>query len=216
MEKFADKLSEKDASLLHRTSRTIITQVDAMKQMVNDFRDYAKLPVAVLEPMDLNNFFRELEDFYCTAGTPLSMALEQGLPKIAGDAGQLRQVLHNIISNAIDATAGQESVEIRLSSTGVRRPDGKVEAIRVVLEDNGPGFSPNILARAFEPYTTTKPTGTGLGLPMVKKIIEEHHARITLGNRTDLKGDVLGAQIVIVFPCLEPKIEDPSSVVQNS
>ena len=214
--KLSGKLDEKNEALLHRTTGTIVTQVDAMKQMVNDFRDYAKLPVAVLEPMDLNNFFRELEDFYCTAGTPLSMALEQGLPKIAGDAGQLRQVLHNIISNAIDATAGQESVEIRLSSTGVRRPDGKVEAIRVVLEDNGPGFSPNILARAFEPYTTTKPTGTGLGLPMVKKIIEEHHARITLGNRTDLKGDVLGAQIVIVFPCLEPKIEDPSSVVQNS
>ena len=165
--------------------------------------------------MDLNQFFGELEEFYSTAGTPLTVALEQGLPKIAGDAGQLRQVLHNIISNAIDATQGQERVEIRLSSTGIRRPDGTIEAIRVVLEDNGPGFSPHILARAFEPYTTTKPTGTGLGLPMVKKIIEEHHARITLGNRTDLKGDVLGAQIVIVFPCLPPKIENSSSSVQN-
>ncbi len=198
--KLADKLSDKDAALLHRTSRTIITQVDAMKQMVNDFRDYAKLPEAVLVPMNINAFFRELEEFYATAGTPLSVSLEEGLPAIAGDAGQLRQVMHNLVGNAMDATSGCAKREIHLTTTGLRRPDGKIEAVRVVLEDNGSGFSPNILARAFEPYTTTKPTGTGLGLPMVKKIIEEHHGRITIGNRTDLQGNVLGAQIVIVLP----------------
>ena len=198
--KLADKLNEKDAALLHRTSRTIITQVDAMKQMVNDFRDYAKLPAAVLEPMDLNAFFRELEEFYTTAGTPLKVSLEEGLPPVSGDAGQLRQVVHNIVSNAVDATAGLRQPEIRITTVGVRRPDGKIEAVRVVVEDNGPGFSANILSCAFEPYTTTKPTGTGLGLPMVKKIIEEHHGRISIGNRTDLRGAVLGARIVIVLP----------------
>ena len=108
--------------------------------------------------------------------------------------------MHNLVGNAMDATSGCAKREIHLTTTGLRRPDGKIEAVRVVLEDNGSGFSPNILARAFEPYTTTKPTGTGLGLPMVKKIIEEHHGRITIGNRTDLQGNVLGAQIVIVLP----------------
>ena len=104
------------------------------------------------------------------------------------------------VSNAVDATAGLRQPEIRITTVGVRRPDGKIEAVRVVVEDNGPGFSANILSCAFEPYTTTKPTGTGLGLPMVKKIIEEHHGRISIGNRTDLRGAVLGARIVIVLP----------------
>ncbi len=214
--KLAGKLNEKDAALLTRTSRTIITQVDAMKQMVNDFRDYAKLPAAVLVPMDINAFVRELEEFYATAGTPLVVSLEEGLPPIAGDAGQLRQVVHNIVGNAVDATQGLEHPEIRLTTSGVHRPDGKIEAVRITIEDNGPGFSANILARAFEPYTTTKPTGTGLGLPMVKKIVEEHHGRITIGNRTDLTGAVLGAQIVIVVPRMPPASTADAAPDQNA
>ena len=76
-------------------------------------------------------------------------------------------------------------------------------SVRVVLEDNGPGFSPDILSRAFEPYITTKATGTGLGLPMVKKIIEEHHAKVTVMNRTDKDGHVCGASITMIFPGLQ-------------
>ena len=198
--KLADKLNDHDRALLQRTSNTIVTQVDALKQMVNDFRDFAKLPTASLKPLQLQNFISELMELYVTAGTRVQVSVEPSLPIILGDAAQLRQVLHNLIGNAVDATAERSDPHIALSVSRITRDDGATAAVRMILEDNGPGFTPSILARAFEPYVTTKPTGTGLGLPMVKKIIEEHHAKIILGNKTDLKGTVLGAQIVINFP----------------
>lgn len=195
--KLASKLDEHDAALLKRTSNTIITQVDAMKQMVNDFRDYAKLPTANLVPTNLNAFLEDLTAFYATAGTRLDVRIEADLPPILADAAQLRQVMHNLIGNAVDATETVAEPAIGLTVTKVRAEGGAVTALRIVLEDNGPGFAPNILAKAFEPYTTTKPTGTGLGLSMVKKIVDEHHAKIVLSNKTD---GTNGAQIVMIFP----------------
>ena len=106
------------------------------------------------------------------------------------------------MGNAIDATAGLTHADIRLSAAAVRNRAGDAKAVRITIEDNGPGFSENILSKAFEPYVTTKPTGTGLGLPMVKKIIEEHHAKIALNNKTDGEGRITGALIPMIFPVL--------------
>lgn len=202
--KLSGKLDEKNEALLHRTTSTIVTQVDAMKQMVNDFRDFAKLPEAVLKPLDLNVFLKDLAEFYHSAGTPLQLHCEESLPEICGDANQLRQVFHNLISNAVEAI-GANQPEAFIGLTACQQThNGVVSGVRVTLSDNGGGFTPSVLAKAFEPYVTTKPTGTGLGLPMVKKIIDEHHGRISLANRTKLSGEVIGAQITLVFP-LSPR-----------
>ncbi len=198
--KLTGRLDEKNEALLHRTTRTIVTQVDAMKQMVNDFRDYAKLPEAVLQPLDLKAFLEQLAEFYQSSGTRIELFCQGDLPEIAGDANQLRQVFHNLISNSLEAI-GENNPEPFIGLTAAAQmQNGAVTGVRITLTDNGSGFTPSVLAKAFEPYITTKPTGTGLGLPMVKKIIDEHHARITLGNRTEINGRVVGAQITLVFP----------------
>ncbi|MDO4936347.1 MAG: ATP-binding protein [Sutterellaceae bacterium] len=198
--KLADKLDEHDAALLKRTSNTIVTQVDALKQMVNDFRDFAKLPTASLKPANLADIIAEAVELYASGGTHVDIKIDSDLPMILADSAQLKQVLHNLIGNAIDSTAEVKKPEISLSVVKVAKTSGLVRTVRMILEDNGPGFTPSILAHAFEPYVTTKPTGTGLGLPMVKKIIEEHHAKITLSNKTDMHDNVLGARVVVIFP----------------
>lgn len=207
--KLADKLNEHDAALLKRTSNTIVTQVDALKQMVNDFRDFAKLPTANLKPTRLEDIVNEAIELYATAGTHIDVKFEPNLPMILADAAQLKQVLHNLIGNAIDSTAETQNPLLSLTVMKIAKTGGHIRTIRMVLEDNGPGFAPGILAHAFEPYVTTKPMGTGLGLPMVKKIIEEHHAKITLSNKTDAHGNVSGARIVIIFPV-------PTSVAEET
>lgn len=206
--KLGGKLDEKDTALLHRTTSTIINQVDAMKQMVNDFRDYAKLPNATLEPLDLTALLDELISLYITAGSPLVAELDRTLPGIMGDTTQLRQVIHNLISNAVDAIGETDNACIRVITepTGYSSA-GTPRAIRLRIEDNGPGFSPSILSKAFEPYTTTKASGTGLGLPMVKKIVEEHHAKILISNLTDDAGNIRGASVSMVFP-IPGKVEN--------
>lgn len=206
--KLTGRLDEKNEALLHRITGTIVTQVDAMKQMVNDFRDFARLPEAVLQPLDLNVFLKDLADFYHSAGTMLQLHCEETLPEIVGDANQLRQVFHNLISNAVEAMGPNQPDPFIGLSAAVQMHDGDISGVRVTLTDNGPGFTPSVLAKAFEPYVTTKPTGTGLGLPMVKKIIDEHHGRISVGNRTQIDGEVIGAEITLVFPLAEHAIED--------
>lgn len=197
--KLEDRLTnEADQVVLRRAISTITSQVDALKQMVNDFREYAKLPVAQLKPIDLNAFIEDCAQLYHEAGIDIRTHLAPNLPTIEGDQAQLRQVLHNLISNSIDAAEG-EKAEISVSTQPETGP-GERRAIRLVIRDNGCGFSEAILNKAFEPYVTTKETGTGLGLPMVKKILDEHHARITLSNQTDATGMMIyGARIDILF-----------------
>lgn len=198
--KLTGKLDEKNEALLHRTTGTIVTQVDAMKQMVNDFRDFAKLPEAVLKPLNLKLFLAEVVDFYHSAGTEVQLHCDGNLPEIGGDTNQLRQVFHNLISNSVEAIGRNSPDPFICLTAELQMQNGTATGVRVTLTDNGGGFSPSVLAKAFEPYITTKPTGTGLGLPMVKKIMDEHHARISLGNRTEVNGEVIGAKITLVFP----------------
>ena len=196
-----NKLSEEsDINLLHRTIATITTQVDALKQMVNDFREYAKIPTAKLSRLSLNAFLEEVAQLYHEADVPVRLELDNMIPLIEADPAQLRQVLHNLISNSVDATEGdrpQIVIETKHIGTGTAA-DGSAVLLRI--SDNGVGFSSAILDKAFEPYITTKEIGTGLGLPMVKKILDEHNASIRLSNKTDPTGClVMGAQVDIIF-----------------
>ncbi|MGT2469465.1 PAS domain-containing sensor histidine kinase [Paraburkholderia steynii] len=203
--KLTDKLSPSDADVLKRGATTIVNQVAAMKQMVDDFRDYARTPPAVLSNLQLNELVSEVLTLYGIeeGKTPIVVELAD-LPVIRGDATQLRQVIHNLLQNAQDAVAdiGQPRVLLETRTVEYGDPDaeGKVSvAVRLTVSDNGPGFSARILTRAFEPYVTTKAKGTGLGLAMVKKIVDEHGARIDIRNRLKA-GDVIeGAQISILF-----------------
>ena len=202
--KLENKLMPTDASILKKSTDTIVNQVTAMKRMVDDFRNYAKIPPAVLVELDLNVLVAEILQLYL-AGDGCDMihaSLTPDLPKIMGDATQLRQVIHNLLQNAQDAVMERAStndpprIDVVTESISYQSSDGFLRtAVRLLISDNGTGFPPKILARAFEPYITSKPRGTGLGLPMVKKIIDEHGGRIDLQNRSDVKG----AKILILL-----------------
>jgi len=174
--KLAGKLGNGDAEMLARGTQTIINQVQAMKRMVDDFRDYARLPAPAVAPLDLNGLIGEVLGLYETSSAHIESRLAASLPPVLGDATQLRQIIHNLLRNAEDALEG--------------RPDGQISILteasgrcaRLLIGDNGPGFPVELLPRVFEPYVTTKARGTGLGLPIVKKIVEEHQGSIEISN----------------------------------
>lgn len=208
--KLADKLDPVDAALLNRSTATIVNQVAAMKQMVDDFRDYARTPPAILAPLDLNALIEEILNLYLNGDGRdiIQPALTPMLPMVMGDATQIRQVIHNLLQNAQDAISERTdnttppSIRIITEEIHYRNADGEVStAVQIQIIDNGNGFPAPILARAFEPYVTSKPRGTGLGLPMVKKIIDEHGGRIDIQNR----GDDKGAKIAILLLKLAPE-----------
>jgi nitrogen fixation/metabolism regulation signal transduction histidine kinase len=192
--KLASKLSNGDAEMLARGTQTIIGQVQAMKRMVDDFRDYARMPAPEVAPLDLNGLLGEVMGLYESSAVQFSVVLGEALPPVLGDATQLRQIIHNLLRNAEDALEGRE--------------DGRVEVItelagrcaRLRITDNGPGFPVELLPRIFEPYVTTKARGTGLGLPIVKKIVDEHQGSIEISNAPDG-----GAQIDIRLPLVRDK-----------
>ena len=189
--KLQDKLGEQDAQILARSTDTIIKQVAAMKEMVEAFRNYARAPALKLEKQDLNKIIEEVLLLY-EAGACTFDAVFSNIPAVMyADTTAIRQVLHNIFKNAAEAAeeAAQPEVHIHTDNT-----DGK---ITLTVANNGKSFSKDMLANAFEPYVTDKPTGTGLGLPVVKKIVEEHGGRIALSNPAEG-----GACVKITLPAL--------------
>jgi len=190
--KLADKVGSRDAEMLDRATQTIISQVDAMKGMVDAFSQYARTPETRLQPLDVNALVREVLGLYEGHGLEIRQQLTDRLPVVLGDHGQLRQVIHNLVQNAEDAVEREEAPVITVS-TGAG--DGKV---RLGVTDNGAGFPEHILARAFEPYVTTKPKGTGLGLAIVRKIVEEHHGMIQIE-----KAEPQGTRVSVTLPAAE-------------
>ena len=217
--KLAGRVAAPEAAVLERGVTTIVNQVAAMKRMVDDFRDYAKTPSASMSALDLNALVAEVMTLYdvhaehsksgvaalgeSDADRSVLPTLELGadLPLIVGDATRLRQVIHNLVQNAQDATHDRAvprivvATEIIVSrAVGVNPAPQREPMVRLTVSDNGSGFPARILARAFEPYVTTKSRGTGLGLAVVKKIADEHQARVELKN-----GEEGGATVAIVF-----------------
>jgi nitrogen fixation/metabolism regulation signal transduction histidine kinase len=174
--KLAPKLGSGDAEMLQRSTQTIVNQVGALKNMVDAFRQYARMPEPVLQDIDINALLHEVLTLYESLAGWIRVELEPGLPHLVGDSAQLRQVIHNLLQNAQDALAGSDNPSIVVRS---ERADG---ALRVTITDNGGGFPEQLMRRAFEPYVTTKPKGTGLGLVIVKKIVEEHGGTVQIAN----------------------------------
>jgi nitrogen fixation/metabolism regulation signal transduction histidine kinase len=175
--KLADQLTGASRELLDRATQTIVNQVEAMKNMVNDFRDYARTPLPQLAAVDLTALLGEVLGLYEESRAAIAVVpAPTPVPPVLADANQLRQVLHNVLTNAQDALAGVAAARIAISTV---QDAGRV---RLTVRDNGPGFPPQILSRAFEPYVTTKSRGTGLGLAIVKKIVDDHGGEIRLAN----------------------------------
>ena len=189
--KLQDKLGEQDAQILARSTDTIIKQVAAMKEMVEAFRNYARAPSLKLEKQDLNKIIEEVLLLY-EAGACTFDAVFSNIPAVMyADTTAMRQVLHNIFKNAAEAAEEAAQPEVHIHTANA---DGQ---ITLTVTNNGKSFSKDMLANAFEPYVTDKPTGTGLGLPVVKKIVEEHGGRIALSNPAEG-----GACVKITLPAL--------------
>ena len=190
--KLAGKLMNGDADMLARGTQTIINQVQAMKRMVDDFRDYARLPVPEVEPLDLNALITEVLGLYESSVVAIGTQFAGDLPKVLGDATQLRQVIHNLLRNSEDALEGRDAAAIRIVT------ERAGQQARLLIVDNGPGFPVELLPRIFEPYVTTKARGTGLGLSIVKKIVDEHQGTIEISNAPEG-----GARIDIRLPLVK-------------
>ncbi len=198
--KLTGKVDGPEQALLSKSVKTIIDQVEAMKRLVNEFRDFARLPTAELKALDLNALVAEVLQLYGneTLRVPVQMALDPRIPRVMGDSQQLRQVLHNLLQNAQDATETAGSIA---NEHGVIVKTQWLETlgrVRLSVLDFGTGFPENILKRAFEPYVTTKSKGTGLGLAVVKKIADEHGTRVEISNRI-VNGKVVGAKVSLSF-----------------
>jgi len=187
--KLEPKLSAADADILVRSTQTIVSQVTALKRMVDSFSQYAHTPGPALQRLDLNALIREVLVLYESLGSVVVLNLADSLPSIQGDAILIRQVVHNLLQNAQDALAETSVPRIDVVTT---LREGRIE---LAVTDNGSGFPEHLMKRAFEPYVTTKPRGTGLGLSIVRKIIEEHNGEITLSNVAPR-----GARVTILLP----------------
>ena len=187
--KLTAKLPEADADILRRHTGTIVSHVAALKGMVDDFTQYAHAARMNARAVNLNDLVREVLVLYESMGMAIEARLQENVPPILADPSMLRQVLHNLFQNAIDALAGVENPRILVSTslgTG---------GVLLTVRDNGAGIAEGVMGRIFEPYVTTKPKGTGLGLAIVKKIVDEHHGRILVEN---VKPH--GATVSIVLP----------------
>lgn len=208
--KLKGKLDDLDDAVLHKSVKTIVDQVDAMKRLVNEFRDYARLPSADLKPVQLNALISDLMVLYTNEPSdqvpraPVITVLDPTCPRILGDEQQLRQVIHNLLQNAQDACEVKGVVQQGALVSLRTEWNVSRSRVRLTVTDTGPGFEPNILKRAFEPYVTTKAKGTGLGLAVVKKIADEHAAKIELANVIQ-DGEIKGAQVSLSF-ALESKV----------
>ncbi|MCJ7451111.1 MAG: ATP-binding protein [Steroidobacteraceae bacterium] len=185
--KLMPSMNEKDAQLLDRGTETIVQQVEAMKEMVNAFSEYARAPRFEMANVSLNKLVTEVTDLYraqvAGRGVRLRVTLDPALTTVVADQGRLRQLLHNLLTNAVEALEGHPDGEVRVETH--LAVGGEVDVAEFVVEDNGPGFPRELIGQVFDPYVTTKARGTGLGLAIVRKIVEEHGGSIEADNRQE-------------------------------
>ena len=183
--KYLDTMTDDEAQVLDRATHTIVQQVEAMKEMVNAFSDYARAPDLDIGSFDMDKLVHQVVDLYRAQERKIKIVLtsDPSMPKIEADAGRVRQILHNLIRNAIEALENSESgrIDVHVSAAEF---DG-VDVLQIKVEDNGPGFQEGSENQIFDPYVTTKPKGTGLGLAIVKKLVEEHIGSIRAYNRKE-------------------------------
>lgn len=202
--KFENKMEDKDAQMLTRSTETIVQQVKAMKEMVNAFTDYARAPQTDMQKLDFNKLIYEVTEMYKMPELKMQRELDDRAPIIQADAARLRQLLHNLVKNSLEAMEGQNQKEIAISTRCMDESGCRFVEFKIC--DKGPGFPEETMGQYFEPYVTTKSKGTGLGLAIVKKIVEEHGGMVTAGNLVDH-----GAMIIIRLPVITAQHETQAS-----
>jgi nitrogen fixation/metabolism regulation signal transduction histidine kinase len=194
--KFLGSMNAQDAQILERATHTIVAQVDAMKQMVNAFSEYARAPDMHFSRFDLNQLITEVADLYRVQGSAdLKLSLNPQLPPISADRMRIRQILNNLVTNSLEALEGRPGACIEIETQLAEEGPKQAASVAIVVTDNGPGFQRDLIGTVFDPYVTSKPKGTGLGLAIVKKIVEEHGGRIEADNRRSG-----GARVRILLP----------------
>ena len=192
--RFLGRLSPEEGELIDRATHTIVTQVEALKTMVNAFGDYARPPQLSTRPIALHALLGEVLDLYENdQRISLTRQFCDGEPRVRVDAVRLRQALHNLLKNALEAIGETHKPQIQVT-TRLAHADEQ-DWVELSVADNGPGLPADFGERWFEPYTTSKAKGTGLGLAVVKKIVEEHGGNVRAGNRA--QG---GAEFVLRLP----------------
>jgi len=183
--KYLGKMPEEEAQILDRATHTIVQQVEAMKEMVNAFSDYARAPDMDIGRFNMDKLVHEVVDLYRAqeSGIKIVLTSDRTMPMIEADIGRVRQILHNLIRNATEALENVAKGQIDLH-VSVAELDG-IKIVQIKVEDNGPGFEEGSINQVFDPYVTTKPKGTGLGLAIVKKLVEEHVGSIRAYNRSE-------------------------------
>jgi PAS domain S-box-containing protein len=195
--KFLGSMNAQDAQILERATHTIIAQVDAMKQMVNAFSEYARAPDMQFSRFDLNQLITEVVDLYRVqdSSAELKLVLRPDLANISADRVRIRQILNNLVTNSLEALEGKVGARIEIETQVADDGQKQGAAVAIVVTDNGPGFQRDLIGTVFDPYVTSKPKGTGLGLAIVKKIVEEHGGRIEADNQRSG-----GARVRILLP----------------
>jgi nitrogen fixation/metabolism regulation signal transduction histidine kinase len=195
--KFLGSMNAQDAQILERATHTIVAQVDAMKQMVNAFSEYARAPDMHFSRFDLNQLITEVVDLYRVqdSSADLKLLLDAHLPVISADRMRIRQILNNLVTNSLEALEGRPDACIEIETHVAEEGPKQVASVAIVVTDNGPGFQRDLIGTVFDPYVTSKPKGTGLGLAIVKKIVEEHGGRIEADNPRSG-----GARVRILLP----------------
>ena len=193
--KYLKKMPEQEAALLERATHTIIQQVEAMKEMVNAFSEYARPPKMKVEPIEVDHLITEVLELYRNSAGKAKLEVELGAggQLIKADPLRLRQVIHNLVTNAQEATQNVADAGIILRTSTLEK--GERLFFQMQVEDNGAGFDDEVLSNLFDPYVTTKVKGTGLGLAIVKKIVEEHGGTIWAENSG--RGAVVSLQLPI-------------------
>jgi PAS domain S-box-containing protein len=195
--KFLGSMNEQDAQILERATNTIVAQVDAMKQMVNAFSEYARAPDMHFTRFDLNQLITEVVDLYRVqdSSAEMKLILSPQLPSISADRMRIRQILNNLVTNSLEALEGKVGARIEIETQIADDGQRQGASAAIVVTDNGPGFQRDLIGTVFDPYVTSKPKGTGLGLAIVKKIVEEHGGRIEADNQR-----AGGARVRILLP----------------
>lgn len=193
--KFHSKLQDDDAQTLGRLTQTIENQVDVMKSMVNAFAEYASAPKLTLIDTDINQLVQDVAEMYRDEKTNVQfkLSVDAALPPISVDLSRMRQLMHNLIKNALEAQQGTTQQTVQITTQSLQQQGQRL--LQIKTEDNGPGFPVDTLSRVFEPYVTSKPKGTGLGLAIVKKIVEEHNGTIRAENKA-----AGGARVTVLIP----------------
>ncbi len=196
--RYLGNMKDMEAQVLDRATHTIVTQVEAMRDMVNAFSEYARAPEINISRFELNQLVKEVAYLYRAQDNQpaVQLDIDEALGEVEADKVRIRQLLHNLIRNAMEAMEGQEDGRLDISTRLEMISDKQFAEIRV--SDNGPGIDSATMENLFDPYVTTKRKGTGLGLAIVKKLVEEHGGSVMAEN---LKEG--GASVIVRLPVKE-------------